>query len=160
MSEETKKCSKCGEVKLVILFSGRGAACKACRAAYAREYLAANRERICQRRRELWINGASERAKNYRKQHADDINKQKKNYRDANVKRILEKAREYREKNKEKIKQYKLKYVSIVHPWYAASLIGIKLDSLPQEIIELKREQLQIHRIARELKNTVKEIYK
>lgn len=58
----------------------------------------------------------------------------------------------YRVKNAEKLKASGAKHRTEISPSYAARAIGLKTSQLTPEILALKREQLTLHRLARQLR--------
>lgn len=128
MSEETKKCSKCGEVKTISEFSKAGygigkfrAWCKQC---------------VC-------VSSAA-----WHKNNLERIHEKKKIYSDAH-KHIATK------KEKERVKNLDASYVKKL----LIRSFGSNVD-ITNEIIRLKREHIQVKRISKEFKKTVKECCK
>jgi|688.fasta_scaffold333115_2 hypothetical protein len=87
-----KKCSKCGEVKLVSLFRKDRNQCKACVSAYNKEYNEVNNDKI------------KEYKKEYRETNRDKIKEYQKVYYNEEYKK------EYYETNKDKRKEYQKEY--------------------------------------------------
>jgi hypothetical protein len=111
--EQTKKCSKCGEVKDVNLFSknrnrkdGLKSECKSCYKTYQKAYHEANREAIRAKSKTYYeANKENKLAyqKTYREANRDTIIAKDKKYYEANKDTILAKSKAYREANREAI---------------------------------------------------------
>ena len=110
MIKSTKKCSKCGEVQDIDMFSkanahkdGHKGQCKVC----VKEYYKNNKDKI------------KEQKKEYNKNNKDRIKERQKKYYENNKDRIKEYDKEYRENNKDRIKEYRethrIEYKAYVH---------------------------------------------
>jgi len=141
---DAKKCSKCGEVKALDEFYhsntgtfGRHAYCKPCAATYSkkrRPYVyAANRNREIARS-VLWQKENSDRYKARIREWNLSNFENRKEMRKADTKRSVDK----------------------LFDGYVAGCIGICVPEAPPELLALKREQLAIKRMARELKQATK----
>jgi len=100
---ESKKCTKCKEVKQIECFSknkgtkdGYGTRCKSC----IKQYYQKNKERINESNNQ-WYQENKERKKNYREENKE----RQKQYYQKNKERINERRNQYREENKERINQ-------------------------------------------------------
>ena len=120
---ESKKCTKCGEVKQIDCFSkdkgtkdGYQYKCKSCQKKwrqenkehliqYGKKYSEENRERLKQWRDEN-REGILERKKQWRDENKERIAEYNKQYHQENKERLNERAKQWREKNKERRKQY------------------------------------------------------
>jgi len=149
MEPITRVCKKCGEEKLLEEFTkyklckyGRGYTCKVC-----------DNARSCKHNLKY---------KNYQKEYylnnKENIEKQQREYRINNKEYIKKHSIEYRINNKEYIKKQRRECVKRLSDSYCSAQlmqrikgIGCKLTSkdIPQELIELKRVQLQIHRLTK-----------
>jgi len=128
---ETKKCSKCGEVKAVSEFNknknrkdGLHTYCKKCVKQYyqvnkektleqKKQYRQANKEKIKERKKKYYqVNKEKtlEHNKQYRQANKEKIKERKKKYYQANKEKTLEHSKQYRQANKEKIEQYNKQY--------------------------------------------------
>ena len=147
-----KTCTKCGEVKALDAFhknstrkDGICEICKACVQARGKTYRAANSEKIA-------ATAAAYRAANI----------------DAEVKRWAA----YRAANREKQSTYKAAYrlaniemyrarnsanKENLTPCYIAHVMRIKTSELTPGLYELKREQLETRRLAKQLKQATKD---
>lgn len=134
---ETKRCSKCGEVKTLDAFSpqagtrlGRAAQCKACRVSAAKQRYLENSEKFKERSRR-WATENPEKAN-------------------------ARNARQYF-KNPEKTKKRVNRHREHLAPHYVASLLRLAIAELTPELFELKREQILTTRALRELKKVINE---
>lgn len=144
---ETKKCTKCGEDKALTEFSKHHAKCKECRAMYAREWRDKNIEKAIAAERDRYRNKGKHRAKERRKEKFESIKKIEKEYRIKN-----------HEKIKEQIAINNKKHSECLSNSYISSRLKIKVNDCPPELIELKREQLRIHRLTKQLKQEIKNV--
>ena len=175
----TKRCTKCGEEKPLDGFDksakgrfGRRARCKCCEAKYVRE----NAEKIKAQRAKYRRENAEKikvgKAEHYRK-NVKKIAEQQAKYRRENAEKIAPRAARYRcktaektkaqkaasyRKNIEKIAEQHAKYRRELAPGYVASLLQIPHADLTPELLELKREQLRIHRLTNQLKKELKNV--
>ena len=122
-TEEVKTCAKCGETKQAGQFRTRRATCKPCQAEYDRQYYAENRDK----------------AREYRTENRD---------------KIAERWRQHRAENRDKIAEYHRQYSAALTDALVASRItdGTNLTraDIPPELLEAKRLQLKLKRLARE----------
>jgi NAD-dependent SIR2 family protein deacetylase len=63
--------------------------------------------------------------------------------------------REYRLKNEEKLDLKSKEYVKALEPWYIAQVLRMPLSQLTPELIELKRAQLEMTRLTKQLKKEI-----
>lgn len=113
----TKKCSKCGEVKDISLFSndkkrydGLQPQCKQCYSEYRKE----NKEKIFlvkKKYREENKEKIHEKGKIYREENADKIKQRKKEYYENNKEAVSEKGKIYRENNKDSISSRRKEWI-------------------------------------------------
>ena len=148
MSEETKKCSKCGEVKSIDSFRKTGRRirneCLTCEKLYRHKWMQKN--------------------KDYRKNHREAINISLSKYRKNNKEKVNAASRKWREADHERAKEsnrrsYKNRAKNLTDG-YIAHELKVRINDLPIDLIEEKRQQLQIFRLAKEFKRTVKEVFK
>ena len=109
---ETKKCSKCGEVKARTEFSkrtrskdGLNSYCKSCHCAYLKAHYVAHSEEIKDRQAAYYAANA-EKAKDYYRTNSERILAVKKAHRVANAERIKASERLYRTNHKEEKAAY------------------------------------------------------
>jgi phage gp36-like protein len=135
-----KTCSKCGETKVLDAFyrsktgvSGRHSYCKACGIAYAKErwptVYAKNKDQMLARAAE-WQRANPDRYK----------------------KRLGEWVAKNREHVREAKKQSTKKGVDELIDGYVAGCIGLPLSQIPRNVLEMKREQLSLQRLTKQLK--------
>jgi hypothetical protein len=137
---DTKKCSKCGEVKGLGEFyrsktgtHGRHAYCKDCGIAYSK-----TRQPVA-----YGANRSREIARAVKWQH-------------ENADRYKSRLLEWQNRNRARLLAAKKldtkRRVDELSDGYVAARIGLRALDAPPELIALKREQLAIKRMARELK--------
>ena len=167
MSAETKKCTKCGEVKQAEEFmrngDGRRSICRKCQSLVSAAFYAKN------------ANNEKARYSKYHEANAEKINERRRARRNADAehtriaaakyrasRREADRVRAvlYRKKNPESIKATNHKTVANLSSSYIADLLNIPVSECPDILIEAKREQVQIKRLAKEFKRTVKEVFK
>ena len=161
MSEETKKCTKCGEVKVLDAFRRhkeriRGE-CKECEKVLNRESHAKSAKK--------WALNNAERVKAisaaYRAGLPDGATAQRmKKYREDNPEKAKQDRAKYYAENSNKIKeQMKFRRESLLDV-YVANSLRVRVADCPPGLITLQREHIQIKRLAKEFKRTVKEVFK
>lgn len=133
MSEETKKCSKCGEVKPLSEFhkfkhskDGLKPRCKPCNIFDANKYASEHKEE-CTRKKMNWYR---QKPEDYRK----------KRERASNARRG-----------------------DLLPDSYIATLVArqdFSASEVPVWLINLKREQIELHRLSKRIKQTIKEVFK
>lgn len=165
--EQTKKCSKCGEVKGLGEFGkhaarkdGMNTRCKQCNRDAATAYRTANlelvrakdRARIAamtpEQKREKWNRWADanrEHVRAYSREMARKLYAAK-----PDAYRAL--AKRWRDDNRELTQAMSRASRTNLSRGYVATLLGMPASDTPPELIALKREQLAIKRMARELK--------
>lgn len=83
---------------------------------------------------------------------------QKKAWQAANAEKIAERRKAYYAANPrrqaERMKAYYAAYVEKMADAYVASILGVPIAECPPELLELKREQLVLHRITKKLKSS------
>lgn len=135
MSEETKKCTKCGEVKEISLFGKNGkwirGDCLECRRAHIKMYKIRFKETIQIARK---------------KYHKENLCSEK------------ERAAKYNRSEAARLRN--VRNVANLNTGYVASSMRMRVSDCTLELIDLKREQLQFHRLAKEFNRTVKEVFK
>jgi len=105
---ESKKCSKCQEVKQIECFDkhkgnkdGYQTLCKLCQKQYREE----NKERLAERQKQYY-----QENKEHYKQYRQENKKCRKQYNKENKERIAAQKKQYREENKERIAEREKKY--------------------------------------------------
>ena len=140
--QASKACTRCGAVKLMTEFGtekrtrdGRTAQCKAC----------------IYKKNKAWSQ-ANNTGRHYKSQRAW-------------AKKNPDKCRKYIDAWRARNKDYALEAgraraairVALISPSYCATIIGIPTAELTPELLALKREQLTIRRLARQLKEKANE---
>ena len=137
-TEEVKTCAKCGETKQAGQFRTRRATCKPCQAEYDRQYYAENRDK----------------AREYRTENRDKIAERQRQYRAENLDKRAELHRQYRAENRDKIAERKRQHRAALPDAYVAQEIkrgtALTRADIPPELLEAKRLQLKLKRLARE----------
>jgi hypothetical protein len=155
-----KTCSKCGESKgLEGFYKGsckyaRASYCKLCQKDNAIKY--EEKVKKIKTNRAKWCANNKEKYKSYtakwRKENPEKIASWRKN----NKEKIRDYNKKWREKNPDKYIDYQAKAREELKDSYILDLLkggGEKNIDIPQELIELKRIQLQIKREIRKQKN-------
>lgn len=97
-----KKCTKCGETKLLDEFykqkHGRKSQCKKCISEIHKNYYQEH------------IGGAKERGKKYYQEHGVEIREKSRKYYQEHIEEIKEKLKKYQEEHSEELKEYGRKY--------------------------------------------------
>lgn len=135
---ETKKCTKCGEVKELAEFSPAkdrkpsvSSWCKKCLSNYGKDRRLADIDKARAIDRKCRIKNAEAR-RDY--------------------------ARAIKEKNREKYLDNRKWERDKLSDVYVLSKLAIPVAECPPELIELKREQLRIHRIIKQLKQEIQNV--
>lgn len=163
---ETKTCSKCGEVKGLGEFyahpgckDGHRADCKTCVKRKTRQYEIDNKEKLRAYKREYardWRarnpDKEREKKKRARSKHAESIKGYAAEYRARKKSELSASKKQWAEKNQQRIKDYTASYSDSLCDGYIACALKLPKDACPPELLALKREQLAIKRMARELK--------
>ena len=167
---QTKKCSKCGEVKdLENEFNKRRETkdgfhkeCKLCVNKAAREYAEKNKEHQLQYRRR-WRKANAEKVKEYQvkweKANPEKVNGRARQWRKANPEKYRKTYHKWADKNKERIKEWGLRSRNLLTDMFVRNIIkqqiNLNFRQITPEMIEAKREQLLFYR---ELKNLKQEV--
>ena len=135
---DSKKCSKCGEVKGVEFFykckstiDGYGYKCKSCEkqykqknkeriSEYKKQYSEENKERIAEQRKQYLEDNkerVAERTKQYYQKNKEHIKGQVKQYSEDNKERVAERVKQWHQDNKEHMKQYREDNKGRVKQW-------------------------------------------
>jgi len=159
---QTKKCSKCGEVKAVSEFykdkyskDGVRSSCKECK----KQYYKANNEKILGQKKQHY-KANKKKIKKYNKQYQqankEKIKEHRKQYYQANKEQIKEYNKQYYQANNEQIieqkKQYDQDNINKLGDTYIKDIIRkqtngmLKASDMPEELIELKRNNIILKR--------------
>ena len=145
-----KKCSKCGEVKSLDGFyrdagkpDGRRADCSVCSRASISKWRAENPEKhkACVKK---W------RAENPEKEKAT-----KAKWCAENPEKNRASGAKWRAENPEKVKAIEAQRTAGLASAYVAASCGLKVSQLTPELLELKRAQLQMHRLTKQLNKEI-----
>jgi 5-methylcytosine-specific restriction endonuclease McrA len=118
--ENTKKCVRCGEVKLVELFpkclkmrDGLFSYCKLCRNNSAKASASKKPEEYKKKRQEKWKNISQEEKdkkneykRNHYRENNDQLRLRNRQYYQENKDRILENSQRWNDKNRDKLSEY------------------------------------------------------
>lgn len=112
---DSKKCTKCEQIKETIFFckdsrnkDGYGAQCKDCRNKHVREYVANNKERTVERHRVYRANNKDKCSKAtilWNKNNPDKVKENKQKYFNRHAERLNAKVKEWRQLNPDKVKE-------------------------------------------------------
>lgn len=145
---ETKKCSKCGEVKAVEEFRvsrarkcGRDFWCKRCRNEKQRAYRAKNRDKVNENHRR-WLADNPGKATEY---HRRD--------RERNPDSIKRRAKAGLEAKRNASRQARVD----ISDSYIRQIWGIEDKEGQESLVEAKRQQLLVHRELRKFQKLLKE---
>jgi hypothetical protein len=124
------------------------------------EQLAAWREKA-NAKQKAWYDANKEKV-NAKRKALRDANKEKVNAkqkarRDANKEKVKAYQRAWRDANKEKVKAYQRARSDSLNNKYVSYVIGMKVHEVPPELINLKREQLELKRLVRKLDQSIHE---
>ena len=155
MSEvQGKVCTKCGVLRPVEEFhkhklckGGRTTHCKYCVTASTKAWVNANKEKAAAHR------------KAWREANKETLAASHKAWATANKERVSSNLKAWRAANKEKTAGYsraaQARYMGELHDLYVKRLLKVK--SPTPELIELKREQLKMYRLTKQLQQLLKE---
>ena len=174
MEPITRVCKKCGEEKLLEEFIkvksckyGHGHTCKVCANTRFRKHKSKNEQHYKDYFIKYYLNNRdyiNKQQREYQNNNKEYINKQQreyqKKYRINNKEYLNKRSKEYRNNNNNRdyINKQQREYRKGLPDSYCSDQliqrikgIGCKLTSkdIPQELIELKRVQLQIHRLTK-----------
>ncbi len=148
-----KVCRKCKEEKPLTEFyanksssDGRILYCRSCSKALKKVWYAENQEKVK-------AASAAYRAANQEKVKAASTA-----YRAANQEKLRANSASWRAANPEKVKANNAAQVEALSDGYIADRLGLPLATIPQELVNLKREQLKMRRATKQLTKTIKEI--
>ena len=104
-----------------------------------------------------WKESTAARDKAYYEANKEKVAARHRTYREANKEKLAAREKAYREANKEKVVARHRTYRELITDQYAAQKLGLKKSECPPELIEMKREQLLIARMTKELDQLTKE---
>ncbi len=169
---ETKICSKCGEEKQVSLFRYMRRQCKDCvkkyRQEYDKGYYPAHKDKLYAKVKKWRIDNSDANKKYSSKYRANNLEKCKSyglKYRDANKDKIYVRNKKWRIDNPDKVKiclhKYKTNLINTLDDKYIKDRLkesGFDKSSieLDQELIMLRKIQIQLKRKLKTIKNESK----
>ena len=152
-------CSKCGVAKPEGDFSLGRRACKACEKARSAKWNAENPEKV-KASRAKWHAENREKVKarkaKYRAENAEKEKAYRAKHRVENAEKAKAYVAKYRVENAEKVKAYVAKQTAELSPSYVANLLRIPVAEIPPELLDLKREQLQLYRLTNKLRKEIR----
>lgn len=140
-----RTCTKCSETKPPDAFRKWHRVCKDCCDAYVKSWKKANPEKA----------RAYEHA--WRKANPEKMRASDKSWREVNRERENARQRAWVKANPEKTRARDAKQRAELTPPYVAYLLGIPVAQLTPELLELKRQQIETHRLAKQVKTHLKE---
>ena len=150
---DTKTCTKCGEAKALTEFyakangkNGLAPTCKACEITRAAEWRAKNSEK-CRARLAKW-----------RAENPEKLRAQVTKWRANNPERNRTNCKKWGAENPEKVIAFSRRSRDNLSPSYVGTQLGIPVAQLTPELLEAKRQQLEIHRLKRQLNATLKDL--
>lgn len=160
----TKTCSKCGEIKESGLFPKARLRCRDCLNERLRQYRARNPEQVKESRKKsntknFISNAACE--KRWRSRNSEKVSALQRKWRSENKEKRRKALEKWKSENQERFKRlqsnWAKKSASELSDKYVADLI-VKSTKMPlvlisQELIEVKRNHLQLVRKIKELTN-------
>ena len=151
-----RPCKKCG----VVFATQR---CPTCMRAKNRNRYEENPEKVKAASRK-WHKENPEKVKAAdRKWHKENLEKVKaavRKWHKENPEKVKAAARKWQEENPEKAKEADRKRRETLSDGYVSKRIGVPTKELSPEIIELKREQLSMFRLNKELNTTIQQLTK
>lgn len=160
---DTKKCGACEIVLSIDNFrknksrkDGYSWGCKQCSKEYNKKNYSTEKN---SERWKKYYSANSEKIKSKSKEYYERTKirqlEKSKRYRDINKELISQKKIEYRVNNKDKLKDYESRCVEELNDRYIKSLFRDefykRVKNIPQELIDLKRVQVQITRKLKEI---------
>jgi len=95
--------------------------------------------------------------KAYYEANKEKVNANNKAWRDSNREKVKAKKKAWRDANREKVNASQRGRRNALHDCYVASFLGMKTHEAPPELINLKREQLELKRLVRKLDQSIHE---
>ena len=151
-----RPCKKCG----VVFATQR---CLPCKRAEARKWHKENPEKSKATSRK-WKEGNQEKVKvavrKWREENQEKARAASRKWYEENPEKAKAKARKQYEENPEKVNAIARKNIETLSDRYVSKRIGAPIKDLSPEIIELKREQLLMFRLNKELNATIQQLTK
>lgn len=153
MDSATKVCTKCGECKAVTEFNkqagrmlGIASNCKICRAKAKNKWKFANPEKV----------RAYDAAT--RKNKPEMMLSKRAKYKANNPEAVRASLAKYQENNNEAIQERARFRVASLCKLYVAQRLGVRVADCSPELIDMKREQLTIYRLTKQITNAAKQL--
>ena len=130
--------------------------------AYMVYYYAANYEKVKERSKKYYENNSEklkESSKKYYENNSEKLKESSKKYRENNPEKVKEKAKKWKENNHEKVKKYTNKISNEMGDSYIKNKLctitknSLHVGDLPNELIEVKRLQIQLFRLIKNKEN-------
>jgi ABC-type nitrate/sulfonate/bicarbonate transport system substrate-binding protein len=150
-----KACSKCGKVKALDAFhaakhhsDGRASQCGSCHNAQTAARQKANPEKVRAKQRK-WA-----------KANPEKVRAKQRKWAKANPEKALGMTAAWRKANSEKLRAKERRGRQKLISGYVKKLLKVPGTEISPELLALKREQLETHRLAKQVKQHLKEITK
>lgn len=154
---EVKTCSKCGETKPAELFYKKNSRCKQCFSEIRKQHYADNRKEILEQCHRYYIANREKIKQQHREYVArnhEEHNKRNRNWAAANREKVKEINNKYKAKNRQKEAARSREYRARLEDGYVIIKIirdtTLTRSDVPPELLEAKRLQLKLKRLARE----------
>ena len=136
-----RPCKKCGVVFATLR-------CSSCRKAASRKWHEENREKV------------NAKARKRREENPEKVRAAARKWHEENPEKARAAARKRYEENPEKVMARERRHIETLSDCYVSKRIGALIKDLSPEIIELKREQLSMFRLRKELNETIQQLTK
>lgn len=177
-----KECSFCREAKALSDYykdsrakDGHTSRCKACVNADSKTWKKQNAERYAEYRTAYYEKNKAKLItirSAWAKENADKVKSYERKWREANAQRLKEKNQQrhqansadrkamgkaWRKDHPEKVSEYRRKHVDEVSQSYVANLLEIPTAKVTPELLQMKRDEIALRRMARTLKKASNE---
>jgi len=102
-----------------------------------------------------WKQKVAAKHKAYYESNLEKMASRAKTYRESHPEKVSAMRRAWRESNPEKVAALRKAAIENLTPFYVARTFALKTSELTPELLELKRNQLLIHRALKQLKQTL-----
>lgn len=162
-----KECSFCREAKALSDYykdsrakDGHTSRCKACVNADSKTWKKQNAERYAEYRTAYYEKNKAKLItirSAWAKENADKVKSYDRKWREANAQRLKAMDMAWRKDHPEKVAEYRRKHVDEVSQSYVANLLEIPTAKVPPELLQMKRDEIALRRMARTLKKASNE---
>ena len=162
-----KECSFCREAKALSDYykdsrakDGHTSRCKACVNADSKTWKKQNAERYAEYRTAYYEKNKAKLItirSAWAKENADKVKSCDRKWREANAQRLKAMDMAWRKDHPEKVAEYRRKHVDEVSQSYVASLLEIPTAKVTPELLQMKRDEIALRRMARTLKKASNE---